>query len=97
MELLAYSAFSLLLIKYFSPLEPVRNWFLTRLINFMIKRQWWWLQSIITVFSCSFCFSFWFTLILTQNLWDASIVGILTMIVMNVIEALKKYNDGEDS
>jgi len=63
----------------------------------MIKRQWWWLQSVITVLTCSFCFSTWFTLAMTWSVWDAAIVGILTMIVMNVIEALKKYNDGENS
>lgn len=95
--LLAYSAFSLLLIKYFSPLEPVRERIVTHLVNFMVKRTWFWMQPFITVITCPYCFSFWFTLAITLNVWSASIVGILTMILMNVIEALKKYNDGTNT
>jgi hypothetical protein len=97
MELLYYSAFSLLLIKYFSPLEPVRNWIITRLINFMIKRNWWFLQHVITVISCPYCFSTWFTLAMTFSVWKAALVGTLTLILVNVIEALKKYLEEDEN
>lgn len=96
MELLGYSALSLLLIKYFSPLQPVRERLVTWLIRVMATRQWFWLEHIIKVISCPFCFATWFTLAMTLNVWDAAIVGILTMVINSILEALNKYNYGDN-
>jgi len=98
-QILGLSAISLLAIKYFSPVQPIREKFVGWLIKVMIKRNWWWLESVIKVFSCSYCFSFWMTLIITLNLFKASIVAILTLLILNVLEALNKYlyeNDDDE-
>ena len=97
MELLGLSAIALLAIRYFSPIQPYRERIVEWLIRVMIKRNWWWMEYPIQIISCVYCFSFWMSLVVTLSLIKASIVAILTMIVMNVIEALKKYNDGENS
>jgi len=89
MELLGYSALSLLLIKYFTPIQPAREWVITKGISFMIKYNLYWLHYLWVVLSCPFCFSTWFTLALTLNVWDAAIVGILTKILMLIIDKLE--------
>ena len=45
--------------------------------------------DIVKIFSCGKCFSFWFTLLITFNLYYAAIVSILTMLINLVIEKLQ--------
>jgi len=95
MELLALSAISLLAIKYFSPIQPVRNWIVDKLIRLMVSKNWMWLSHIVQVLSCPFCFSFWLTLVITLSLYKAAIVGVLTMLVLYIMESLLKYLETE--
>ena len=99
MELiLGLSAISLLAIRFFTPIQPYREKLVGWVIDFMVKREWWWLQYPAQVISCAYCFSFWMSLIVTLSLIKASIVAILTLTMLHVIEALRKYlSDGEDN
>ena len=94
-ELLGYSALSLLFVKYFSPIQPVREWIVNKLINFMIKYKLWFLEYLVQILTCPFCFSFWLTLGLTLSLYKAAIVSVLTMIVLYTTESLLKYLSDE--
>ena len=95
-EILGLSTLSLLLIKYFSPIQPLREALVGYIIKVMIKRNWWWLEYPAKVLSCPFCFSFWLTVGLTLNISTASSVAILTMIVMLIIDSLNKYLYGDE-
>jgi hypothetical protein len=88
-ELLGYSAISLLVVKYFSPLEPLRLALLQRLVYLSHRSSLRFLKHLISVVSCVFCFSFWFTLAMTFSLASAAIVSILTMILDLIIENLR--------
>jgi hypothetical protein len=88
-ELLGYSAIALLFTKYFSPIQPAKDWVVTKLVDVVIKSSQWWAMEIVQTLPCPKCFSFWFTLAITFNLWSAAIVSIFTMIVNLLIERLQ--------
>jgi hypothetical protein len=92
-ELLGYSAIALLFTKYFSPIQPAKAWVVTKLIDVVVKTRQWWAMEIIQILTCPKCFSFWFTLAITWNLWSAAIVSIFTMVVNLMIEKLQDGND----
>jgi len=87
-ELLGYSALSLMIVKLFTPLNPVRERVIDFLVRTMVSRNWGWLQSIIIVLTCSMCFSFWATLMYTQDIWKATIVAVMTRLIDLTIEFL---------
>jgi len=92
MELiLGLSAISLLAIRFFSPIQPYREKLVEWIINFMVRKEWWWLKYPAQVISCAYCFSFWMSLVVTLSLIKASIVAILTLTMLHVIESLRKY------
>ena len=93
MELLGYAAFALLFTKYFSPIQPAKAWVVTKLVDLVVKTRQWWFMGVIQILTCPKCFSFWFTLAMTFNLWSAAIVSIFTMIINLVIEKLQDGND----
>jgi hypothetical protein len=88
-EILGYAAVSLLLIKYFQPIQPIREWFVSQLVNFMARRRWFWLEYPIKVFTCAFCFSFWFTLAIYQNILISAVVSIIVKITDLIIQKLE--------
>jgi len=92
MELLYISAVTLLAVKYFSPLEPVRQWIVTKLVRLMLKPRFGWVDKVITLITCSMCVSFWSTLLITHSLGKAAVVAILTRIIDLTIEYLQYGN-----
>jgi len=95
MEILALSAISLLAIRFFQPIQPYREKLVGWLINFMIKRNWWWMEYPIQIISCAYCFSFWMSLIVTFSIYKAAIISILTLLMVHTLEALRKYLSDE--
>ena len=92
-ELLGYSAVALLFTKYFSPIQQPKAWVVTKLVDLVVKTRQWWFMDVVQVLTCPKCFSFWFTLAMTFNLWSAAIVSIFTMVVNLIIEKLQdEYN-----
>ena len=87
-ELLGYSALSLMIVKLFTPLNSVRESVINFLIRTMVSRNWGWLQPVIIVLTCPMCFSFWATLLYTQDIWKATIVAIMTRLIDLTIEFL---------
>jgi amino acid permease len=94
-EILALSEISLLAIKYFSPIQPYREKLVDWVIRLMVGKNWWILNYPAQIISCAYCFSFWMSLAVTLSLYKASIVAILTLLILHVVEALKKYLDEE--
>jgi hypothetical protein len=88
-ELLGYSALSLMIVKLFTPLNPVRKRVIDFLVRTMVRRNWGWLQSVIVVLMCPMCFSFWATLLYTQDIWKATIVAVMTRLIDLTIEFLE--------
>jgi hypothetical protein len=91
LQLLGYSAIALLFTKWFTPIQLPKAWVVDKITRFYIKLSWYWMFDIVKIFSCAKCFSFWFTLALTCNLYYAAIVSVFTMIINLIIERLQTY------
>ena len=91
LQLLGYSAIALLFTKWFTPIQLTKAWVVDKITRFYIKRRWYWMYHIMLPLSCAKCFSFWFTLALTCNLYYAAIVSVFTMIINLIIERLQTY------
>jgi len=89
MELLGYAAIALLFTKYFSPIQPAKDWVVTKLVDLVVKTRQWWFMGVVQIFTCPKCFSFWFTLALTFNIWEAAIVSVFVMIIDLIIKNLE--------
>jgi hypothetical protein len=89
LQLLGYSAISLLFTRWFEPIQLPKAWVVEKITKFYIRKGWYWMFDIVKIFSCGKCFSFWFTLLITFNLYYAAIVSILTMLINLVIEKLQ--------
>lgn len=98
-EVLGLACIALLFVKYFSPIQPIREWIVDRIVDLMIKMNWWWLHYLVQVLTCPFCFSFWLTLGITVSLYKAAIAGVITMIALYTMESLLKYlsNEGKEA
>ena len=87
-EIIGIVAVWLLTAKYFTPLNPVKDWVITKLVHLMIKPGWGWLDKIIILITCPMCQSFWAILIITHSLPWAAIGAIIAKIVDLTIERL---------
>jgi hypothetical protein len=88
MEVLGIVAVCLLTAKYFTPLNPVRNWVIDKLIHLMIKPGFGWLDKIIILITCPMCQSFWAILIIMHSLPLAAIGAIIAKIIDLTIQRL---------
>jgi hypothetical protein len=88
MEVLGIVAVCLLTAKYFTPLNPVRNWVIDKLIHLMIKPGFGWLDKIIILITCPMCQSFWAILIIMHSLPLAAIGAIMAKIIDLTIQRL---------
>lgn len=87
-QVLEIVAVVLLVVKYFSPLEPVRKWIFDKLIHLMLKPWFGWVSSIITLIGCPMCVSFWSILLIMHSLPMAAIGAIMARIIDLTIEKL---------
>ena len=88
MEVLGIVAICLLTAKYFTPLNPVRNWVIDKLIHLMIKPGFGWLDKIIILITCPMCQSFWVILVIMHSLPLAAIGAIIAKIIDLTIQRL---------
>ena len=93
MELLAYSAISLLFTKYFTPIQLPKAWVIEKITRWYVKREWYWMFEVVKVLTCPKCFSLWFTLVVTQNIFSAAIVSVLTMLIDSTLNYLNENGD----
>jgi len=63
----------LLVVKYFSPLEPVRNWIIGKLVHLMLKPGFGWVDKVIVLISCPMCVSFW-TILVIMHVWSILVI-----------------------
>ncbi len=78
----------LLVVKYFSPLEPVRNWIIGKLVHLMLKPGFGWVDKVIVLISCPMCVSFWTILVIMHSLPLAAIGALMARIIDLTIEKL---------
>jgi hypothetical protein len=78
----------LLVVKYFSPLEPVRNWIIGKLCYLMLKPGFGWIDKVIVLISCPMCVSFWSILLIMHSLPLAAIGALMARIIDLTIEKL---------
>jgi hypothetical protein len=88
LEVVKIVAVVLLVVKLFSPLEPVRNWVIDKLVRLMIKPGFGWVDKVIILISCPMCVSFWTILIIMHSLPLAAIGAIMAKIIDLTIERL---------
>lgn len=88
LEVVKIVAVVLLAVKYFTPLEPVRNWVIGKLVRLMIKPGFGWVDKIIILISCPMCVSFWSILVIMHSLPLAAIGAIIAKIIDLTIERL---------
>jgi hypothetical protein len=89
LEVVKIVAVVLLVVKLFSPLEPVRDWVIDKLVHLMIKPGFGWVDKIIILVSCPMCVSFWTILIIMHSLPLAAIGAIMAKIIDLTIEKLE--------
>jgi len=88
LEVIQIVAVCLLTAKYFTPLNPVKDWVITKLVHLMIKPGWNWLDKIIILITCPMCQSFWAILLILHSLPWAAIGAIIAKVVDLIIERL---------
>lgn len=74
---------------WFTPLEPVRQKIVNRIVRWGTKYNIWWPQSLLTVLFCPKCISFWATLIWSRNLSYALIVSFLATIIQYILNKIE--------
>lgn len=87
-QVLGIVAVVLLVVKLFSPLEPVRIWVFDKLVRLMVKPGFGWVDKIIILIGCPMCVSFWSILVIMHSLPMAAIGAIMARIIDLTIEKL---------
>lgn len=85
-DLLGYSAISLLFTIYFSPIQGIKNYLVDKGVRWMIRKRLYWLDSFFILWGCPTCFSFWLTLFMTHSLPLAAITSVFTKFVYLILE-----------
>jgi hypothetical protein len=88
-NILGYSALALLFTKYFTPIQQPKAWVVDKLVTLVIRTKQYWAMELVKILTCPKCFSFWFTLVYTCNLWYAAVASILAMIINLTIQKLE--------
>jgi len=88
-EILKIVAVVLLVVKYFTPIEPARKWIVDKLVRLMIKPGFGWVDKIITLITCPMCVSFWTILVIMHSLPLAAIGALMARIIDLIIEFLE--------
>jgi hypothetical protein len=88
-NIIGYTALALLFTKYFTPIQQPKAWVVDKLVNVVIKTKQYWAMELVKILTCPKCFSFWFTLVYTCNLWYAAIASILAMVIDLIITYLE--------
>ena len=91
-QVLGIVAVVLLVVKYFTPIEPARKWIVDKLVRLMLVPGFSWVDKIITLITCPMCVSFWSILFIMHSLPLAAIGAIMARIIDLTIEFLDYGN-----
>ena len=91
-QVLGIVAVVLLVVKYFTPIEPARKWIVDKLVRLMLVPGFSWVDKIITLITCPMCVSFWTILVIMHSLPLAAIGAIMARIIDLTIEFLDYGN-----
>jgi hypothetical protein len=91
-QVLGIVAVVLLVVKYFTPIEPARKWIVDKLVRLMVKPGFNWVDKVITLITCPMCVSFWTILVIMHSLPLAAIGALMARIIDLTIEFLDYGN-----
>lgn len=78
---------------YFAPLDGVREYIVSKWVNFFVRRNWLWAVSGIKIITCPKCLAFWGILLYTFNLMDAIIASMLALVIKRVLKYVEQELD----
>lgn len=71
---------------WFTPLDPIREKIVKKLVDKIVSVNAYWAYPLITVFTCPKCLSFWVALIYMQNFFYALICAAVSQIIMFILK-----------
>ena len=78
---------------YFAPLDGVREYIVSKWVNFFIKRNWFWGAQGIKLITCVKCLAFWGILVYTFSLTNAVIASMLALVIKKVLKYVESELD----
>ena len=78
---------------YFEPLDGVREYIVSKWVNFFIRRNMFWATKAIQIITCPRCLAFWGILVYTFSLTDAVIASMLAL----TLKSFLKYVESESN
>ena len=90
LDLIGIALFTNWLLHWFTPLQPLREKIVEKIVRVMVRHNLWFIESFITVFTCPYCLAFWVSLIYTQHLTYALITSFMALVIRMTI---KKHNE----
>ena len=88
--LISISLISVFLTGYYQPINPAREWFTTKWVDFFISKQMYRTAELAIVWNCSKCMAFILALVLTWNFAGAILCSIMALIIKYIIEYVSK-------
>ena len=92
-NLLGIALFANWLTWWFTPLEPLRQGIVNKVVRWGTKYNIWWPQSLLPVLFCSKCISFWSTLIWSKNLSYALITSFLAIVIQYILKYVERESN----
>ena len=90
--LISISLISVFLTGYYTPINPARDWFTTKWIDFFVRKNMYKTAEISIVWNCAKCMAFILTLFLTWNLPAAVLSSIIALIIKYTIKYVTRDN-----
>jgi hypothetical protein len=85
-DILGIALFANWLTHWFSPITPIRESIVRKLIDMMVKYNMFWAQSSLHIITCARCLSFWASLVYFQNLTYALITSLIAQVLYYIIK-----------
>jgi len=81
---------SVFLTGYYQPINPARDWFTEKWIEFFVRKQMYKTAEISIVWNCAKCLAFVSALVITWNLPGAILSSIIALIIKYIISYVSK-------
>lgn len=78
---------------YFKPLDGVRDYIVTKWVNFFLKKNMFWATRAIVIITCPKCLAFWGILVYTLNFMDAIIASMLALVIRKILKYVERELD----
>lgn len=78
---------------YFEPLNGVREYIVSKWVNFFIRRNWLWGAQGVKLITCSKCLAWWGVLLYTFSLTDAVIASMLALTLKSFLKYVESKSN----